>query len=163
MTTPTPPKKPRLSTGLRIVFGLSLALNLLIVGIVAGFLLRGGPVRDLSAGMQTGRMLYRELPKENREVLRRALRTNVDRTVLQSARIGPELNAALRAEPFDPDALIVLLDRQADALRAGQEVMRDQWLGIVTEMSPEERATYADRLHEAAKRGPKRRPGPPGN
>ncbi len=153
MTEPSASSKPGLSRGLRIVFGLSLALNLLIVGALAGAWLRGaGPGSGPEPRASIARLLYSELPREDRRAMRNYVRDTVDRTVLRQARVGPELEAALRAEPFDETAVRALMDRQATAMATGQRAMRDAWLRRLQDMSPQERAAYADRLREGMKK-----------
>jgi len=148
--------KPKLSLGLRIVFGLSLALNLLVVGALVGAILRPGPLlRDMEPRVTLGRVLYKELPREERRALRREVRQNVGRDTLRQASVAPQLYAALRADPFDPDAVRQLMDRQAQALQVGQSAMRDGWLTVLSRMTLEERVAYADRLRDAARDKPR--------
>ena len=158
----TPPAAaPRMSRGIRILFVLSLALNLLVVGILAGAWIRHGPPdREFSSRGAIGAVLYRELPRADRRALRDGLRQSVDSRVLRNVRVGPELDALLRAEPFEPQAVRILMDRQASALMTGQNAMRDGWIEILSRMSPEDRLAYADRLKAALD---KRRKGPPGD
>jgi uncharacterized membrane protein len=148
-----------MSRGIRIVFVLSLALNLLVVGTLAGAWLRHGPPdREFSSRGAIGKVLYRELSRQERRAMRERLRESVDRSVLRQMRVGPELDALLRAEPFEPEAVRVLMDRQARALMTGQNAMRDGWIEILSQMSPEGRQAYADRLKAALDR---RHKGPP--
>lgn len=147
-------EKPRLSVGLRVVFGLSLALNLLIVGALVGAWLRPDPPGRDFDGRSLGRVLYKELPREERRVLRREVRQKVDREIIRQASVATELYAALRADPFDPEVIRQLMDRQARALQMGQTAMRDGWLEVLTQMTPSERMAYAERLRQAARARP---------
>lgn len=150
MTDRTPTAKPRMTTGLRIVFGLSLALNVLVIGALVGVWLRhDGPDAQPGARAGIGKVLYQELSQEDRQLLRRELRDSVDRRLLRSVRIGPELDAALRAEEFDVEAVRGLMERQASALQTGQMAMREGWLELLAGMSREDRLAYADRLKNA--------------
>jgi uncharacterized membrane protein len=145
--------KQRMSSGLRIVLVVSLALNLLVIGAVGGALYRFGGLGDRAAeAVGTGRALYRALPHAERRALRRDLRQALDREALRTARIGPQLDSLLRAESFDADAVNALLVTQAQALQTGQAVMRAGWLDVVAGMSQAERIAYADRLKEVMSR-----------
>lgn len=152
MSDASQPVKPKLSLGLRVVFGVSLALNLLVVGALVGASLRPGPLlRDMQPRADLGRVLYKELPREERRALRREVRKTVDRNILRQASVASELYEALRADPFDPDVVRQLMDRQARALQMGQSAMRDGWLNVLSRMTAEERMAYAERLREAAR------------
>lgn len=155
MANETPADKPKLPLGLRVVFGLSLALNLLVVGALVGAGLRPDPPgRDLGARMSLGRVLYKELPREDRRTLRREVRQRVDRETLRQANVGSELYDALRADPFDADTINQLMDRQAQAQRTGQAAMRAGWIKVLSRMSTAERMAYAERLRQAARAQP---------
>jgi uncharacterized membrane protein len=141
---------PKMSRGFRVVFGLSLALNFLVIAAFAGAWLRAEPPgHGFGDRGYIGRLLYKELPREDRRTLRRELRQRVDRETLRQARVGPELYAALRADPFDAQVLRELMTRQADALLTGQSAMREGWLEVLSQMTSAERAAYADRLRQA--------------
>lgn len=142
--------------GLRIALGLSLALNLAVVGVVAGAMMRDGPgmraamVRDLGFGPYT-----QALTADNRKALRRALfdRAPEMREARQSRREDMQrLLTQLRAEPFDAGAFAqTMAEQEARMLRQlqlGQEVLQE----LVLAMSPEDRRGFADRL-EAGLRG----------
>ena len=134
---------------LRIALILSLALNLAVIGLVAGAVVRfrdGGPPQrfDFSLGP-----LGRALEPGDRRAIGQALR---DRRDLHPGRpldwrAGlDELAAILVAEPFDPEALGAYLanirGQGAALIAAGQEVMVDR----IAAMSAEERAALADRV-----------------
>lgn len=142
--------------GVRIALGVSVALNLLVVGLVAGAVLRdGGPrermVRDLDFGPFT-----EALSREDRAALRRAFlqRSPGMQDMRQQMRQDfRALLAALRAEPFDPDALRgVLVNQQArmaERVSLGQELMLER----LSVMAPQERAAFADRLEQRLRHG----------
>lgn len=139
------PTTPRLSLTLRIVFALSLALNLAVVGALAGAWWRGGHPEGPGAGGQVA-ALYRALPDEARRSLRAEMRGAMNRDGQQAMRIRGRLMAALKAEPFDAAAVEAILVAQADALGAVQQRMRAAWLARVAAMTPDERRAYAERV-----------------
>lgn len=142
--------------GVRVALGISVALNLLIVGLVAGAVLRdGGPrermVRDLDFGPFT-----EALSRADREALRREYiaRSPGMRDMRQQMRQDfRAFLAALRAEPFDPAALRGVLANQqarmAERVTLGQDLMLER----LTAMPPEARLKFADRLEERLRRG----------
>lgn len=166
MADRTPSTKTNGSGGrwLRLALILSVALNLAVAGVVAGAWLRAGPgerrapdaaVRDLGFGPFAG-----ALSEEDRRALRRAyLQRSPDlREVRRQMRADMAgVLAALRAEPFAPDALQSALRdagaRTAERLELGQSLLLER----IEAMTPEARRAFADRLEA----GLTRRGGPP--
>lgn len=137
-----------------IVLAVSLALNLLIAGVAVGTVLR---LKGDGAGKGPpgfGSALYRALPKDDRKALRSDLLGLHGKNGSHRLRDFQAMNAALRAVPFDPDAVELLLQQQAQSRADLQVALQAQWLERVTGMSDEDRQTYADRLEEVVKRGP---------
>ncbi len=167
MTEPVlPPAPPALplappalskTQGWRVAFFVLLALNLGVVGVVAGVALRhdgpgGGFVRDLGFGPFSA-----ALAPNDREALRAAFLAKVPewrdmRRAMRTDAAG--LLTALRAVPFDPDALRDAMQNQQSRnekrLELGQALILDR---ILT-MTPDERAGFADRLEQALSRRP---------
>jgi uncharacterized membrane protein len=152
--TPTP------GTGrwLKIVLGVSLALNLAVIGIVSGAAIKahrgdaGRPpdVRELNFGP-----FSEALSRPQRRDLLRGFIS--DRAGVRDLRgqIGKEFQAvleAVRANPFDPAALDVALSTQgrgtAERLDRGRKALQ----AVILAMTPEERADYADRLQRGLER-----------
>lgn len=138
---------------LRVALGLSLALNLAVAGVVGGALLRGGghgphpSVRDLGFGP-----FAEALSEADRAALRRAfvgrmpdLRATRDE---MRADMGAILTA-LRADPYDPSALLPVLERQrartGERLELGQALIVDR----IAAMTAAERLAFADRLEQS--------------
>lgn len=137
-----------------VVLALSLALNLLVVGVAVGTVLRlrGGDHAKSPPGF--GPALYRALPKDDRKAMRGELTGLHKKGSKGRAQDFEALSQALRATPFDPVAVQVLLQQQAQATADLQQALQTQWLARVTAMSDEERQAYADRLQEVVNRGP---------
>lgn len=169
---PVPPVPPagasgggKPGKGLRIALGLSLALNLLVAGLVAGAVLRdGGPrermVRDLDFGPFTEALSPNDRDELRRDFVQRAPDLRGMRQAMQ-ADLETFL-AALRTEPFDPAALAQVLasqqGRMARRVELGQELLLDR----LTAMDPAERAAFADRLERRLRRGGGPEDGPDG-
>ncbi len=149
MSAETKPKR----RWMPIVLVLSLALNLLIVGIAAGTVLRlkGGDHAKGPPGF--GPALYRALPKDDRKSLRGELSGLHRERSGNRARDFAAISQALRAVPFDPAAVEVLLQQQAQETAQLQTALQTQWLARVSAMSDAERQGYADRLEEVVQRG----------
>lgn len=162
--TPDPATpKPKSGKGLRIALAISLALNLAVVGMVAGAMLRHGPgfqaggVRDLGFGPYT-----EALTQDDRSALRKALfdRAPEIRTTRRLMREDTQaLLALLRADSFDAVAFRVRMEgqhaRMERLLRLGQDVLQD----FIAAMSPDDRRAFADRLEAGLRRGGKDRGG----
>ncbi|MFC7703081.1 periplasmic heavy metal sensor [Plastorhodobacter daqingensis] len=139
----------------------SLAVNLAILGVVVGTLLlhRGsGPppvLRDLSLGLYT-----EALAPEDRDALRQAFRSAAP--VVHGLRRSQQedqkrLLEALRAQPFDPDAVQDILAAQRLRMMQGAELGQRALVTRLGTMSDAARAAYADRLEELMSR-PRRGP-----
>jgi uncharacterized membrane protein len=136
---------------MRLLLVVSLAANLAVVGVVAGWALRHGghhghhPSRLDMAGGPLTRALSdadrREIAQRMRQVWRE---TRSDRTDIGAS--FDALVADLRAVPFDPDRVAARMRQQREGFAArfamGQEVL----LGHLAAMSDADRAAYADRL-----------------
>ena len=151
--TPSPPSsppRPGLLRGLRWLLVLSLALNLLVAGLVVGALARhGGPGgRPRPAELSLGPFARALEPEDRREILRslggRAdLRPpgRVDRAALFA-----EVVAALRAEPFDHARAAAALAEQSERVAEVERAVQEALLARLAAMTAEERAAFADRL-----------------
>jgi len=142
--------------GLRIALGVSVALNLLVAGLVVGAVLRdGGPrdrmLRDLDFGPFT-----EALTREDRDALRRDFVARSGGFRDMRAEMRADFNAllaALRAEPFDIDAARAVLEGQQTRLQSRLVLGQDLLLERLAAMSPEARAAFADRLEQGLRRG----------
>lgn len=140
-----------LTRGWKAVIFASLAVNLGVVGLMAGAMLSGpggpGP-RDVAFGPYTA-----ALSKEDRKVLldrMRAERPGTPRPHEMMAQDRRDLARILRQEPFDRAAAAALLEAQRERgdsrFRLGQQILLDR----LESLPPPERRAMADRLE----RGP---------
>jgi uncharacterized membrane protein len=145
------PAKP--GKGLRIALAVSVAINLAVAGLVAGAAFKhGGDGGRMEAGRELGFGPFSEaLNRDDRRALRDAFIAKAPElrdTKRQRRDDTQALLAALRAEPFAPDALAQIMERQhqrlAGQLQLGQDLLRD----FLVAMTPEARAAFADRLEE---------------
>lgn len=157
------PRQP--SRWMKPLLVVSLALNLAVAGLVVGALIRGGPpmraemahsgVRDAGLGL-----LFEGLSRADRMALRRALVQSNPDIGNWRERAGQEFGVvldALRAEPFEPDALAAVLDAQSGRMQTRLDKGRQLLVARIAEMAPAERAAFAARLEERIQRLPGRR------
>ena len=138
---------------IKIVLSVSLAINLAIVGLAAGFILRGGPseVRGPSMGYAMPYVL--SLPRDMRREVFRTLRRDDSLPDRRARRAEyDQMIAVLRARPFDAQAAEAILLRQADGASRVQVAAQSAWLEAVSGMSPEERSAYTDRTQQVLER-----------
>ena len=147
--TPTSPKRP---IWLRITLFLSLALNLLIAGLVGGFFLFSGPSERAARGPRDLGSLYtRALDQEDRRALRRDFARGLASQGRERGAIVMDVQAALevlRATPFDVDAFGQALANQSSRRSQREEIGRQALSNRIAEMSDAERAAYADRVED---------------
>ena len=149
-------KKPR--RWLYPLLFISLALNLLIAGMVVGWLASpGGPKRSefASARGLVGEPFLRALPDEQRramlrEIVRDAPQIRESRESLR-ARFEAFLSA-LRMEPYDPKTVAELLKEQRNVAVNRQEIGERLLLERLEAMSVSERNAYADALEQSFRR-----------
>ncbi len=149
---------PRARAWVRILLGVSLALNLAVIGLVIGAAFRfGGPGGAHRPPPPMGAILYRELPREDRKALRGRAFGGREEHATKRRDEAAAIDAALRAVPFDAAALDAFLDGQARHREEFLSIVQEAWLARVSAMSDAERAAYADRLMQAAKRSVERK------
>lgn len=152
--TPTPPRVPR---WVKVLLGISLALNLLVIGLASGAAWRfakNGPPDAVRSGFAfvgalekaDRRAILGELRESGRNA-RRAGREDMQRVL-----------DLLRAPDTDIAALDELMRAQVMRGRQIQDDVRTAVLDQITDMDAQERAAYADRLEERLKKG-RRKPG----
>lgn len=157
--------KRRSGRGLKWALGISLALNLIIVGFVGGAAWRfAGPegaerkmrVEAISSGMVFVHALPREARREMRRAARRDGKGLPDRAA-RRAMYGDVLRV-LRAETFDAAAVEAVFAQQAATAQGVLSRAQAGWVEVVSDMTVAERRAVADRLEEGLRRGAKRGP-----
>lgn len=139
---------------MKILLVVSLGLNLLVVGAVAGFAIKGGPKWRGGPPGGVG-ALHRALSEEDRAVLKRRMIREFraeqgGREAFRQEMAG--LVALLRAETFDAGQAAERMARVRsmfeDRMGAAQGLLVAYW----NEMGAEDRKAYADRLEEQLQR-----------
>ena len=157
--TPVPPAAPGPTTsrGVKIALALSVALNLAVAGLAVGAWLGDGPRKGMPRDMTFG-PFSEALDESDRRAIRHSLLAKVGEFRAQREAAQAEfqtLLTALRADPFDPAAMRTALasieTRNAERLQLGRTLIENRLI----EMSPKERAAFADRLEKGLRRGGK--------
>ncbi len=158
------PAAPAASRWMKIALVVSLGINLAILGMVGGAVIKGGHdhpaplVRDLGFGP-----FSEALSREDRDALRRAFRSETGglRLVGREMRAEfTELMRILRTEPFDQAGLDAVFDsmqaRGRERLDLGQRLLSER----ISTMTPEARRQFADRLQDVLGRRTDRKAAP---
>jgi uncharacterized membrane protein len=141
--------------GLRWLLIASLGLNLLVVGVVVGHVVSGPPGGRPSVEIALG-PFARALSPDDRRAILRGLMDRADTGEMRRADRAADLGrlaAALRAEPFDRDAVAALMAEQRDKVRGLETAVEEAVLDRLATMTAEERAGFADRLESEIGRG----------
>jgi len=149
---------------MKIALVISLAFNLLVVGLVLGAAL--GRERHMDRHDRDRSEVPREfmrspflgaLDPEDRRAVGRELRRDEGSLRENRAELRARferLLAAIRTEPFDRAAIEAILDEQRAAGARRLEIAEQAVLDRLSAMSPEARAAYAERLDRSLRRGP---------
>jgi uncharacterized membrane protein len=132
----------RSSKRLVIALGVSLALNLALIGFVAGRASITG-MRHLAPDPSLGAFrLVRQLPEARREALRPLIREHfrdIRPRLQQLTAAQTKIRDALDSEPYEPAELEQALGEFRAALLASQEHSHRALIRLASEMSPDER------------------------
>lgn len=157
MTTPTP-TSGRLG---RIVLVVSLALNLLLAGLIGGAVVsgRGGPQPGIQADL--GRMAE-FLPRQDRMTIGREIRRDLRAAGVSRrdlARSIDDIAAVLEADPFDADAFAAIIRAQQGWQDQVRVIALDAVIRHLASLPVEERRAVAENLRNR----PRQKPGGGGN
>lgn len=143
----------------RIILILSLSLNMLVAGLVAGTLLRDGPDRSSERRLEAADLGFGPYvaalgPEERRTLVQAARRegSGLREHRAKVRRQFEEMLTLLRAETLDVAALDRLLSEQQAALTDWQGIGQRLLVENLAQMDAAERAEYADRLDRLLRR-----------
>ncbi|MFC6637597.1 periplasmic heavy metal sensor [Sulfitobacter sp. JBTF-M27] len=149
----------RVGRALKWALGLSLAINLILVGFLAGAAMRfsGKDWAERRPGPElllSGAPFVRALPHDARRALGRKLRREATDLPSRAERraLYASMIEVLRTEPFDPDDISAIFATQASTAQSLQSRAQAGWLEIVSGMTADDRADVAARLEEALTR-----------
>ncbi|MDX2275351.1 MAG: periplasmic heavy metal sensor [Hyphomonadaceae bacterium] len=136
----------------RTGFFISLAVNIIIIGALLGFVMGGGLNRARGIGMLTlgePREVAAALPPDVRRALRRDLvrawfATDAERAAWRAA--NEDVARQLRAETYDIEAMRAALRAQREAGGAAMLKFQDELAESLASLTPQQRAAVADAL-----------------
>ena len=144
--------KPKTPLWMRLTLFASLAINLLILGAVAGFFVFGGPERRADRDRSDfGSFYTRALSEEDRRALRRDFVAGLERDGRDRGAFLADMRATLdtlRATPFDAEAFVSAMAEQSDRRARREEMGRQVLANRIAAMSDAERMAYADRIED---------------
>lgn len=137
---------------MRLTLLISLALNVLVIGAVIGFVLTGGPEKRAERDRSDfGSFYTRALSDEDRRALRRDFMNGLERQGRDRTAFIADMRATvdtLRAQPFNPEAFVSALSEQSTQRARREEMGQRVLANRVAAMSDAERAAYADRIED---------------
>lgn len=138
---------------MRWALGLSLALNLLVVGLAVGAAFRIGDVRMLRPPPPSAsNAMFRELPRKARKQFTEDVRAAEGLRPIRRRDEADEIAAAMRAVPFDAARMGAVLEGYASARQAWQQAINRAWVARLSDMTDAERASLSDRMQSWSKR-----------
>ncbi|GGB87473.1 hypothetical protein GCM10011363_00130 [Marivita lacus] len=144
--------KPKTPLWMRLTLFGSLALNVLVIGAVVGFLVTGGPgKRPDRDRLDFGSFYTRALSDTDRRALRREFMAELQQEGRGRGAFVTDLRLTLdvlRATPFDRDAFVSTMAEQSRRRADREEMGRQVLANRIAAMSDAERAAYADRIEE---------------
>ena len=132
----------------KILFGISLAINLLIIGALGGALSRAGK-GPMIQHRASGLLYMRALNFEDKKALRKKLFRNKDSRKIIRAKEHSNYSFAvkiLKKDPFDRKAFEDLLDEQTTHSKSRPSLARAALVAQIAHMTKEERLVYSQRL-----------------
>lgn len=148
-----------------ILFG-SLAVNLMVAGLVIGAVLRGHDGGDRHHKRDHNPVLrqlgfgpfVQALPDAGKQALTQSILREAGSFRENRKKLREKFEAiltTLRADPYDPSELERLLTEQRQRLTERQALGQSLLLEQLAGMSAAERLSYADALDKALRRGPR--------
>ena len=134
----------------KILFGISLAINLLIIGALGGALSRAGK-GPMIHHRASGSLYMRALNFEDKKTLRKKLFRNKDSRKIIRAKEHSSYSSAvkiLKKDPFDRKAFEDLLDEQTTHSKSKPSSARAALVAQIANMTKEERLVYSQRLED---------------
>ena len=134
----------------KILFGISLAINLLIIGALGGALSRAGK-GPMIQHRASGSLYMRALNFEDKKALRKKLFRNKDSRKIIRAKEHSSYSSAvkiLKKDPFDRKAFEDLLDEQTRYSKSKPSSARAALVAQIANMTKEERLVYSQRLDD---------------
>ena len=147
MTKSTNPKS---KNRWKMLFVISLSLNLLTIGALGGVFIRKGKA-PMAHHLASGRLYMQALDLRDKKALRDEILGDKDGRELVKAQNYASFSSAvyiLKKHPFDPSAFENLLDEQTKFTQSRRGLARRFLVAHIGKMTKEERENYALRLED---------------
>ena len=134
----------------KMLFVISLGLNLLIIGALGGVLIRKGKA-PMAHHLASGRLYMQALDFRDKKALRNKILGDKHGRELVKAQNYASFRSAvdiLKKYPFDRSAFENLLDEQAEFTRSRRGSARGSLIAYIERMTKKERENYALRLED---------------
>ena len=151
------PVRTRSPGWMKLLLILSLTANLLVIGVIAGYELRG---EDRRGGDRAIGWILEMVPEERRDMAEAHFaeaRAAMDAAGGERAALMDAVLAAIRAEPYQPAAVQTAMAAYGDSRSQRWQVLRERMATLLARLTPDERATFADRFEERMNRWRERR------
>ncbi|MEM9814161.1 MAG: periplasmic heavy metal sensor [Pseudomonadota bacterium] len=137
--------------GSRILLFASLTLNFVLIGLIAGAILRGPFIAPVFPPGSDGefRVVQQALPDDAKRAFRRALvrrRSEFESHARQIRSMRREFVDLLRGDTLDVAAIDAVFVRQQAEWSALANVARDMMIGYLETLTPEQRREIADNV-----------------
>lgn len=158
--------KKEVSPVFKVILGVSLALNIAVIGAVGAAAWRfsgvdkGGAQARMAPAQSGGSLYIRALSREDRRELGQMMRRHFEEMRPSTPQVQKgfhEVLTLLRSDPLDPNALAGVMARHLDLTFERQRKAQSILLEKIVTMSPEDRNEFADRLEHALTHGGKRK------
>ncbi len=134
----------------KMLFVISLGLNLLVIGALGGVLIRKGKA-PMVHHLASGRLYMQALDFRDKKAFRNKILGDKDGRELFKAQNYANFRSAvdiLKRQPFDRSAFENLLDEQAKSAQSRRVLARGSLVARIKKMTKEERENYALRLQD---------------
>lgn len=151
----------RLRNGLIIALGISVALNLLLVGVGIGHTFHQPPPMMRMNPMLGLSHFTHDLSDERRKELAQTLRAFRDASrpaIGEMRELQHQLREEIRREPFDPVRLKRALAALHAHMQASQSTSTDSFVQLMQALTADERAALDQHMRQSRRQPPRDRP-----
>ena len=156
---------PRTALWVKVLLGISLALNLAVAGMLVGAFIRHDGMPHHRGGTPAlrafGAPYMIALPRAERRAVVAGIRDHSGGGIPDRAgrrALYDDVLSALRQTPFDATALQMAVARQAGTTIALQQAAQQAWVQVVSGMTDAERTAYAAQVDDILRHGRDGRP-----
>lgn len=146
-TTETAPVPRRTPGWMKVLLVVSLAVNVVVAGLFAGYLMKGG--RDGAGPSRQVQWIIKLVPESRRDETRehfRGIRDDMRAASIRRVEHLAEIVAAIRAEPYSDEVMREALSTWRDASMNRRVVVHDRLASLIGGFNAADRSEFADNL-----------------